>query len=308
VDPSANEWWHPRLVARQLKAIEAEDGADVGEVAARARLADALAAAHTGGKAVSVSPQGPRRDLAARTTPARRSGYDAHRVAWTSLTPPPWLAAWNAAQPMPAQPPRRGGRRLPETAQLARVPDDAPGEIGIMGLGPTFPHASDATGTPPPRSSRTTDRQRPGVFDTATPRSSRRAPRRRAPRPDLLILSLSAHDYIGHGWGQESWESWDTVLRLDRRLDRFPRRSRRPDRRRPVGDDRRPAITALSPMPESVNGGRISFEQIKDAARNRAATAELGPRRLDRQRAVPHRVPCRPPALAQKPQKTSPWR
>jgi hypothetical protein len=93
--------------------------------------------------------------------------------------------------------------------------------------------------------------------------------------PDLLVISLSAHDYIGHGWGQESWEAWDTMLRLDRRLATFLA-----DLDAKVGAGRWAMIVTsdhgASPMPESLHGGRISFDQIKDAA-NRAAIAELGP-------------------------------
>ncbi len=33
--------------------------------------------------------------------------------------------------------------------------------------------------------------------------------------PDFLAVSFSAHDYAGHGWGQESWEVLDLELRLD---------------------------------------------------------------------------------------------
>jgi hypothetical protein len=93
--------------------------------------------------------------------------------------------------------------------------------------------------------------------------------------PDLLALSLSAHDYIGHGWGQESWEAWDAMLRIDERLGRFLALL---DAK--IGAGRWAMLVTsdhgASPMPERVNGGRITFESLKDAA-NRAAIAELGP-------------------------------
>jgi type I phosphodiesterase/nucleotide pyrophosphatase len=266
----ANEWWH-RDVARQLKSIEAEDGAMSGKWLRAPGLADALAAGHTGGRAVSISLK----DRAA-ILPLGHAGtaiwYDAHQVAWTSLTPPPWLAAWNAAQPIAAHL-HDVWTPLPETPRLASVPDDAPGEIGIMGLGPTFPHALAATKNPA-AAIFATPLGNDLVFDTATA-AIEREHLGAGPHPDLLILSLSAHDYIGHGWGQESWESWDTVLRLDRRLDRFLAEL---DAKIGAG---RWAMIATSdhgacPMPESMHGGRISFDQIKDAA-NRAAIAELGP-------------------------------
>ena len=266
----ANEWWH-RDVARQLKAIESEDGATSAKWLRVAGLGDALAAAHTGGRAVSVSLK----DRAA-ILPLGHAGtaiwYDAHQAAWTSLTPPPWLAAWNAAQPIAAHL-HDVWTPLPETAGLAGVPDDAPGEIGIMGLGPTFPHALDATSNPA-AAVLAVPLGNDLVLDIATA-AIEREHLGAGTRPDLLIVSLSAHDYIGHGWGQESWETWDAVLRLDRRLDSFLS-----DLDAKIGAGRWAMIATsdhgASPMPESLHGGRISFAQIKDAA-SRAAVAELGP-------------------------------
>lgn len=266
----ANEWWH-RDVARQLKAIEAEDGAMSAKWLRVAGLGDALAAAHTGGRAVSVSLK----DRAA-ILPLGHAGtaiwYDAHQVGWTSLTPPPWLAAWNAAQPIAAHL-HDVWEPLPDTARLAGVPDDAPGEIGIMGLGPTFPHKLDATKNPA-AAVLAVPLGNDIVLDTATAAIDREH-LGTGTRADLLIVSLSAHDYIGHGWGQESWETWDAVLRLDQRLDRFLN-----DLDAKIGASRWAMIATsdhgASPMPESLHGGRISFEQIRDAA-NRAAVAELGP-------------------------------
>ena len=43
----------------------------------------------------------------------------------------------------------------------------------------------------------------------------------RGAAPDILILSLSAHDYINHAWGAESRLSHDHVLQLDRMLADF---------------------------------------------------------------------------------------
>jgi hypothetical protein len=43
----------------------------------------------------------------------------------------------------------------------------------------------------------------------------------RGPQPDLLAVSLSATDYIGHRYGPDSREQHDNVLRLDRNLGAF---------------------------------------------------------------------------------------
>jgi arylsulfatase A-like enzyme len=44
---------------------------------------------------------------------------------------------------------------------------------------------------------------------------------RRPGRPDLLVVSLSTTDAVGHQWGPDSRESQDHLLRLDRWLGRF---------------------------------------------------------------------------------------
>jgi len=91
---------------------------------------------------------------------------------------------------------------------------------------------------------------------------------------DLLIVSLSAHDYIAHGWGHESWEAWDSELRLDESMGRFL-----DELDRKVGKGRWAMILTSdhggSPMPETLNGGRFTDEQLERAA-NQAASLELG--------------------------------
>lgn len=265
-----NDWWH-RDLDRPLKSVEAEDGSTTAAWLRTPGLGDALAAARSGGKAVSVSLK----DRAA-ILPLGHTGtaiwYDARRVAWTSLAPVPWLAAWNAAHPISAHL-HDIWTPLPETARLAGIADDAPGELGLQGFGPTFPHALGATRNPA-GAIFAAPIGNDLVLDTATAAIDREK-LGSSGHADLLVISLSAHDYVGHGWGHESWESWDTVLRLDRRLTGFLA-----DLDAKVGAGRWSLIATsdhgASPMPESLHGGRISFGEIKDAA-NRAAVAELGP-------------------------------
>jgi hypothetical protein len=266
----ANEWWH-RELDRPLGAVVDENRAPTTKWLRVPGLGDAVAAARTGGKAVSVSLK----DRAA-ILPLGHAGtaiwYDRKQVAWTSLAPVPWLAAWNAAQPISAHL-HDVWTPLPETPRLAGIPDDAPGEISEKGLGTTFPHALDAT-KDPADAVFATPLGNDLVLDTATAAIDREQLGADA-AADLLVVSLSAHDYIAHGWGQESWESWDTVLRLDRRLGQFLR-----DLDTKVGAGRWAMVVTSdhggSPKPENLHGGRISIDQIRDAA-NRAAVAELGP-------------------------------
>ena len=266
----SNEWWR-RDLDRPLGAVMDENRAPTHKWLRVPGLGDAVAAAGNGAKAVSVSLK----DRAA-ILPLGHAGtaiwYDAKHAAWTSLAPVPWLAAWNAAQPISAHF-HDTWTALPETARLAGIPDDAPGEISERGLGTTFPHALDATKSPADAIF-ATPMGNDLVLDTATTAIDREQLGTDA-TSDLLVVSLSAHDYVGHGWGQESWESWDTVLRLDRRLDKFLA-----DLDAKVGVGRWAMVVTsdhgASPKPETLHGGRITIDQIKDAA-SRAAVAELGP-------------------------------
>ena len=267
----ANEWWH-RDLDRSLKSIEAEDGTVTAKWLRVPGLGDAIAAAKSGGKAISVSLK----DRAA-ILPLGHAGtalwYDHKQVAFTAIQPPAWLAGWSAAHPIAAHL-HDVWTALPETARLAGITDDAPGEKGSeKGFGPAFPHALDQT-PDPADAVFAAPLGNDLVFDVAGA-AIEHEQLGADDHPDLLVLSLSAHDYIGHGWGQESWEMWDATLRLDRRLGQFLAEL---DARVGAG---RWAMIATSdhgacPMPESLHGGRISYAQIKDAA-NRAAIAELGP-------------------------------
>jgi len=109
-----------------------------------------------------------------------------------------------------------------DAALLARatgIPDDAVGEGGVHGFGPTFPHALAAS-------------DNPGRVVLHTPYADELvldAALAAIPAlglgadgvPDLLAVSFSAHDYAGHLWGPESWEALDLRLRLDAALGRL---------------------------------------------------------------------------------------
>jgi hypothetical protein len=88
---------------------------------------------------------------------------------------------------------------------------------------------------------------------------------------DLLVVSLSAHDYIAHAWGHESWEAWDAMLRLDAQLQGFLGRLDAA-----VGAGRWAMIATsdhgASPLPKNP---MMTYASVKDAA-NKAAATELG--------------------------------
>lgn len=266
----ANDWWH-RELGRRMKSVEGEDGSITPKWLRVPGLGDAIAAAHKGGKAVAVSLK----DRAA-ILPLGHAGlpiwYDVTTASWTSFALPPWLTAWNHSHPVPTSlvwtP-----LDLAALARLSGVADDQRGEVGEKGFGPTFPH--DPATTPNPAgavfaapigndivlatAAAAIDGEKLGTHET----------------PDLLVISLSAHDYVGHGWGHESWEAWDMELRLDARLTEFL-----DELDRKIGAGKWSMIVTsdhgASPMPESLGGGRMTYDQLRIAANN-AASAVLGP-------------------------------
>ena len=161
------------------------------------------------------------------------SGRDA---PWVAELPPVKLATW--------------------TARATNVPDDRPGEFGAKGFGPTFPHepkSLDALAAMPQGNEL--------VLATAQAALAHEHPR-------LLVVSLSAHDYIAHGWGHESLEAWDEMLRLDESLAQFMAElDRKYEWAMIVTSDH-----GGQPMPVQ----HLTSEQIFAAA-NTAASAVLGP-------------------------------
>lgn len=272
----ANEWWD-RDSSAVVRAVNGEDGAVTAKWLRVPGLADRMAAARSGGKAVSVS-------LKARSAilPLGRAGtpiwYDSKTGAWATVgAPPPWLAAFTQGHSVAARA-RQVWQPLDaaEVAALSGVADDQPGELGIHGLGPTFPHDLAQTGE---RANEAITAMPLGdelVFDTALA-AIRGEQLGSDQTPDLLVISLSAHDVIGHAWGHESREMWDEELRLDQQLGKFL-----DELDNMVGVGAWSLIATSdhggSPLPEHGGGGRIVNETVREAANN-AAAAVLGPGR-----------------------------
>ncbi|HEY5947442.1 MAG TPA: alkaline phosphatase family protein [Kofleriaceae bacterium] len=268
----ANEWWL-RDLGKPIKAAEDEAGKTSSKWLRVPGLGDAVAAAHSGAKAVAVSLKN-----RAAVLPLGHAGlaiyYDTNTASFTAYRgAAPWLPAHNRAHPVtprlvPWQP--RDPARL---AQLSGVVDAQPGEVGEKGFGATFPHDPKTT-TNPADSVYAMPLGNDLVLETALAAIDGEQ-LGADDKIDLLIVSLSAHDYIAHGWGHESWEAWDSELRLDEALDHFLA-----ELDRKVGAGRwAMAMTSDhggSPMPELTAGGRYTDEQIKAAA-NQAASLVLGP-------------------------------
>jgi hypothetical protein len=271
----ANGWWH-RDLGMLLAATEAPDGATTDQWLLVPGLGDSVAAAHSGAKAVSISLKD-RAAILMLGHAGLRIFYDAKLAAWRTLPaqPPAWLDAWNRDHPISAH--LHDVWTADDPALLARLsggPDNGSGEVGEKDFGVVFPHDPQTT----PRPAAAIFAMPLGndlILDTALAAIDGEQLGSDA-TPDLLALSLSAHDYIGHGWGQESWEMWDSELRLDRKLGEFMTAL---DAK--VGKGQWAMIVTsdhgTSPLPERLEhgGGRITYERIAAAA-NRAAIAELG--------------------------------
>jgi hypothetical protein len=279
-----NEWWG-RDEDRVVLAVEEDDPTKFLRVPG---LGDAVARAKTGAKAVAVSlkeraarlPMG-KHGLAVwyesktKTWNANGDSLGAH-PAVSAHTPASAhaLPAWLGKLP-PIAPRITTWTPLDEAklATLSGVVDAQVGEHGEKGFGPTFPHdptatkdAGDAVFAMPLGNEL--------VLETATAAIDGEG-LGKDNTPDLLFVSLSANDYIAHGWGHESWESWDSLMRVDAKLAAFL-----DELDKKVGTNNWAMIMTSdhggSPMPESLNGGRITWEQLFEATNN-AAVVELGP-------------------------------
>jgi hypothetical protein len=193
-------------------------------------LADALKAA-TGGRALALSLKDRSAVLPGGKAPDGCYWFDTNTGDFVTSTYyrdrlPAWALAFNRARRADRW---RGGtwdRLLPDLDyERYSGPDDVEGEsIGIL-QGRTFPHPMNGTGplklqaayygalyTSPfgndlllSFAERAVEAEQLGKHD----------------EPDLLCLSFSSNDAVGHAWGPDSQEVLDTTLRTDRLLERL---------------------------------------------------------------------------------------
>jgi hypothetical protein len=268
----ANEWYD-RAIGKRLPAVVDERGRRSADRLRVPGLADAIAHANRGGKAVAVSLKD-RSAILSLGHAGLPIWYDKNAVAWTSHEVPRWLAAYNREHPLAKRIHEVWTPLDPESLPtLSGTGDANPGEFGEKKLDATFPHVPDETGDPAdalfavPEGNTVVVDLALAAIDGEQLGSDQAA--------DLLVVSFSAHDLIGHGWGQESWELWDAELRLDRDLARLLG-----ELDRKVGIGKWSMIVTsdhgASPLPERVGGGRITMETLHEAA-NQAAVGVLGP-------------------------------
>jgi predicted AlkP superfamily pyrophosphatase or phosphodiesterase len=158
----------------------------------------------------AVLPAGHRADLAL--------WFDAEARGFTTSTAyapslPAWVAAWTSAH---AIDPSTAVWEAQDPARLTRVlgPDDAPGEGDWDGYGRVFPHRPSSSSEPYEAYLAT-----PMAGDALLALAEQAALELslgRDPTPDLLAISLSNIDYVGHTFGPDSWEYVDNLVRTDR--------------------------------------------------------------------------------------------
>ena len=184
-------------------------------------LYDWLLARDPGARVLSVS----RKDRGAILPVGRARGHvywyatSAARFTtsrWYADSLPAWVRAWNA---------RGGAAPLAGTSWSLLQPDSAypeadDVELENSGRDRVFPHrlpAADAIGAGivgyPWMDSL--------ILDFALEGADRTGIGRRGRRTDLLVISLSTLDEIGHDYGPDSRETHDHLLRVDRWLGRF---------------------------------------------------------------------------------------
>ncbi|SDS30889.1 alkaline phosphatase family protein [Opitutus sp. GAS368] len=139
---------------------------------------------------------------------------------------PAWVAAWNAAGKADAFFGKVWDRVLPVADYAVQGPDDAPGEDGTTDqLGATLPKVINGGETKPgPKfydafeTSPFSNEVLEDFVETAVTSENLGG---RAGVTDLLCVSFSANDHIGHFYGPDSHEIMDNMVRMDRTLAGF---------------------------------------------------------------------------------------
>jgi predicted AlkP superfamily pyrophosphatase or phosphodiesterase len=128
---------------------------------------------------------------------------------------PAWAREFNAGHPIAKYFGRKWERVLPAAAYAGMGPDDEPPERDEAGLGRVFPH--------PVTDGEAFDRS-PFLNEVTAEFAMRAVTAEGLGKdtiPDLLGISFSANDRVGHTFGPESHEVMDVTVRLDRLLARL---------------------------------------------------------------------------------------
>jgi len=191
-------------------------------------------------------------------------------------TPVPFLQQFIAANPVTADFGKVWTRTLPVSAY--QFADDDPAERPGAGAGRTFPHPLGAAGGKPdasffarwvgsPFSDDYLGRMGAAAVDALS--------LGKGEHTDLLAISFSALDAVGHVYGPRSHEVQDVLVRLDltigRLLDHLDRAVGAGNYVLGLSADH-----GVADIPEHVHGGRQGSKEIKDAVLS-VLTPALGP-------------------------------
>ncbi len=135
---------------------------------------------------------------------------------------PRWAEEFNRSGAVSSVRGKRWERLLPPSAYALVGPDDVEAEADEDGMGRTFPHPIGAG--PSDRSFVEAFDQSPYSNEVVADFAMRAVSAEGLGRdsvPDLLAVSFSANDRVGHLFGPDSHEVMDVTVRLDRTLARF---------------------------------------------------------------------------------------
>jgi predicted AlkP superfamily pyrophosphatase or phosphodiesterase len=136
--------------------------------------------------------------------------------SWYADTLPGWVRKFNAASPARAYAGRSWSPVLPDSA----YPEPDSSMFESWGRSATFPHQLATNETHAAANLRGFPFLDELTLDFALA-GARAMQLGRGPATDLLAVSLSATDAIGHRFGPDSREIHDQVVRLDRRIGQF---------------------------------------------------------------------------------------
>lgn len=209
----------------------------------------------------AVIPGGQRPDLSLWYTEDAR-GFTTS--TYYSPRMPEWVTRWNASHPVSDYFSRAWSPLDAAALRATGMTDDQPGEGNWRGLGVTFPHVLSQSTAPysaflatPFSTEFLVDMAREMVdrfhlgADSAT---------------DLLMLSVSGTDYVGHVFGPESWESMDNLVRVDRRLGAFVRELSQHREVAVLVTADHGATPLVERAPEGSGAARITFDGVERAA------------------------------------------
>jgi predicted AlkP superfamily pyrophosphatase or phosphodiesterase len=224
----ANEWYDTNLKRRiycvedsTALAVEGEGGFRSSKNLVGTSLGDWLKQASPGSRVISISDKDRAAILLGGKNPNAAFWYDkstGHMVSSSYYVAqlPDWAKAFNAADWVRKFLPMTWNKLQPDS--LYPGADEFEGELVWEGVSTTFPHffapnkRKDAILTSPFADQMVLDFAREAV------KAERLGQRTET---DLLCLGLSATDYIGHGFGPNSHEMRDNLLRLDLALGSF---------------------------------------------------------------------------------------